>query len=37
MKSIISAYEAFSKGIKLEEYDSGELKRAIGHFGKVSY
>jgi ribulose-bisphosphate carboxylase large chain len=37
MKSIISAYEAFTKGIKLEDHDSGELKRAIGHFGKVSY
>jgi len=37
MKSIIDAYQAFKQGVKLEDFDSAELKSAIEEFGEVLY
>jgi ribulose-bisphosphate carboxylase large chain len=37
MRSIIEGYEAFTKGIKLEESGNKELKKAVEYFGNVSY
>jgi ribulose-bisphosphate carboxylase large chain len=37
VKSILSAYEAIQKGIKLEEYNCPYLKKAIEKFGIVRY
>ncbi|MCX7697910.1 MAG: RuBisCO large subunit C-terminal-like domain-containing protein [Candidatus Goldbacteria bacterium] len=37
MKSIISAYRAIKKGIKLENFDCNALKKAIEYFGEVIY
>ncbi|MCX8093408.1 MAG: RuBisCO large subunit C-terminal-like domain-containing protein [Candidatus Goldbacteria bacterium] len=37
VKSILSAYEAIKKGIKLEKYNCEYLQKAIKKFGRVEY
>lgn len=37
MQSIFSAYTAFKKGIKLENFNCNALKRAMKYFGEIIY